>query len=237
MMHKKNTLHPFEGGENEASLEFFAHRNDAAFIVTASHSKKRPDNLVLTRMFDNHVFDMVELSIVGFQSIRSIAGPTCAVGMKPAFVFNGELFEQREDYKKLQNLLLDFFRGHVVESINLTGLESVISVTATPEKILFRVYRIFLKNSGTRTPLIELQLMGPSIDWVVGRTRFASSELMKQALKKPKELKPKKEKNISTTPLGETKGRVHVGQQKLDQIQVRKVKALKKTRSEKQNDQ
>ena len=39
--------------------------------------------------------------------------------MKPLFVFNGELFEQREEYKKLKNMLLDFFRDEVAESVNL----------------------------------------------------------------------------------------------------------------------
>ncbi|PJF18254.1 Ribosome production factor 2 [Paramicrosporidium saccamoebae] len=237
MMFKKNAVHPFEGGESEATLEFFSQRNDAAFVMLATHSKKRPDNLVLTRMFDHHVLDMIELGIADFQSIKSIAGPTCAVGMKPAFVFNGELFEQRDEYKMLQSMLLDFFRGHVVDSVNLAGIESVISVTATADKVLFRVYRIFLKKSGTKVPLIELQLMGPSIDWVIGRTRFASPELMKQALRQPKEAKPKKEKNVNTTALGETLGRVHVGQQKIDTIQVRKVKALKKSRVEKAQEQ
>lgn len=46
----------------------------------------------------------------------------------------------------LKNLILDFFRGMEVDTINLTGLSYVISVTAigdeTQEKpvVLFRVY-------------------------------------------------------------------------------------------------
>lgn len=227
MLAKKNALHPFEGGKDEASLEFLAQRKDAAFALMATHSKKRPHTLLLTRFFDGRVMDMVELGISNFQSIQAIGGPTCAVGMKPAFVFSGELFEQREEYKKVQNLLLDFFRGRVVDTINLAGLQSVISVTATEEALHFCVYRVLLKRSGTRTPLIQLQLMGPSMDLKVGRTRFAAPELLKQALRQPRELNPKKKKNVTTTALGETMGRVHMGNQKLDQIQTRKLKAFK----------
>lgn len=236
-LQKNNPLHPFEGGEDVASLEFLAERNDAAFLMLASHSKKRPHNLLMTRFFDGHILDMLELAVVDYVSVREIGGATCAVGMKPAFVFNGELFEQREEYKKVQNMFLDFYRGQVVEKINLSGLESVISLTALPDRLLFRVYRIVLKKSDTRdVPLVELQLMGPSIDFVVGRTRFAAPELMKQALRVPKELKPKKVKNVSTTSLGQTLGRVHVGDQKLDKIQTRKLKGLKNKRAREDQD-
>lgn len=230
MLQKKNAMHPFEGGEMESSLEFVVQRNDASLAVLAVHSKKRPNSLVIARMFDHHVLDMVELSIVRFESIKQLNSKTCAVGLKPAFVFSGELFEQRREYKLLQNMLLDFYRGHVVEAVNLAGLESVVSVTATPACVMFRVYRVLLKQSDSPTPAVELELMGPAIDWVVGRTRFASDELMRQALRQPKELRPTKTKNISKNPLGDTLGRVHVGQQKLDQIQTRKLKGLNKNR-------
>ena len=233
MMCRKNALHPFEGGENETTLEFMSQRNDAAFLLLATHSKKRPDNLVFIRTFDYHVLDMIELGITAFESIRSIGGPTCAVGLKPGFIFNGELFEQNPDYNLVQTMLLDFFRGQVVDEVNLGGLESVISVTAVEGgRILFRVYRVMLKKSGLRTPLIELKLMGPSIDFSIGRVRAAAPELVRQSLKKPKEVAPKKKKNITTTELGETMGRVHVGNQKIEEIQTRKLKALKKSRKE-----
>jgi ribosome production factor 2 len=74
--------------------------------------------------------------------------------------------------------------------------------------------------------------MGPSIDMKIGRTRFASDQLMKLALKMPKELDPKKIKNISTNALGETTGRIHMQKQDFDSLQSRKVKALKKRKVE-----
>lgn len=234
MLQKKNAIHPFDGGENETTLDFLSQRNDAAFVLIATSSKKRPDSLVMIRFFDNHILDMVELGISNFQSIAKVGGSTCAVGSKPALLFNGELFEQSEQLRKVRNLFMDYFRGPVVESLHLTGLETVISMTAVAEDlILLRVYRILLKKSGTRTPRIEVQLMGPAMDLSLGRTRWASDDLMRQAMCQPKEARPKKKKNVTTTALGETMGRVHVGQQRLDQIQTRKVKALRKSNMEK----
>jgi ribosome production factor 2 len=64
MFSKKNALHPFE---DPHPLEFYSERNQAAFIVLASHSKKRPHSLVFARMYDGQLLDMIE---VGLESIR-----------------------------------------------------------------------------------------------------------------------------------------------------------------------
>lgn len=55
---------------------------------------------------------------------------------------------------------------------------------------------------------------------------------MKQACRKPKELKVTKKKNISTDGLGTTHGRIHVGKQDVSNLQTRKMKGLKKTPEE-----
>lgn len=191
-------------------------------------------------MFDHHILDLVEFTITDLLTIQQVKGPTCAVGQKPCFVFCGHLWEQNPDYKKVQNVLLDFFRGTVVDEINLSGLETVVMVTADNEesgKFYLRVYKVALKKSGTRQPRVELELMGPSLDLKLGRTRFASEQLMKQALKVPKELAPRKVKNIETTSLGETVGRIHMQKQDFDSLQSRKVKALKKRKHEPEQEQ
>lgn len=55
---------------------------------------------------------------------------------------------------------------------------------------------------------------------------------MKEACRKPKELKSTKKKNVSTDAFGNTHGRIHLGKQKIDKIQTRKMKGLKKTAAE-----
>lgn len=70
--------------------------------------------------------------------------------------------------------------------------------------------------------------IGPSFDLVLRRSRVASDSLRKDALSQPKTTKPKKQKNISTTSLKETMGRIHIPDQKIDQIVSKKPKGLKR---------
>ena len=46
---------------------------------------------------------------------------------------------------------------------------------------------------------------------------------MKRALKQPRELKPTKKKNVSTTALGDTVGQIHMERQDYSKLQTRKV--------------
>ena len=50
-------------------------------------------------------------------------------------------------------------------------------------------FRILLKKSASKLPRVELEEIGPSIDFKLQRTKLASSDLFKKACKKPKELK------------------------------------------------
>lgn len=232
MYKRKNILRPFE---DETPLEFFSKKSDASLFMFGSHSKKRPDNLVLGRMFDFHVSDMIELGIQNFKSMLEFSGAKCAVGTKPCILFAGEPFDQELEYKRLKNLFIDFFRGPVVEQVRLAGMEHVIMITAQDGKIYLRNYKILLKKSGSRTPRVELEEMGPSLDLVIRRTKLASDDLYKQSLKVPKAAKIKKKKNISRDPFGSKLGRIHMQKQDLGKLQTRKVKALKVSKKDKAN--
>uniref|UniRef100_A0A8C5K3Q0 Ribosome production factor 2 homolog n=1 Tax=Jaculus jaculus TaxID=51337 RepID=A0A8C5K3Q0_JACJA len=121
----------------------------------------------------------------------------CPEGTKPLLIFAGDDFDVTEDYRRLKNLLIDFFRGPTVPNVRLAGLEYVLHFTALNGKVYFRSYKLLLKKSGCRTPRIELEEMGPSLDLVLRRTHLASDDLYKLSMKMPKALKPKKKKNIS----------------------------------------
>ncbi len=58
---------PFE--DQAVSLEKLAGKEDAALFAFGSHSKKRPDNLVLGCMFDGHLLDMHELGVANFKAL------------------------------------------------------------------------------------------------------------------------------------------------------------------------
>ncbi|KAK2533872.1 Rpf2 [Columba livia] len=227
---KKNITRPFE---DQTSLEFFSKKSDCSLFLFGSHNKKRPNNLIIGRMFDYHVLDMIELGIEKFVSLKDVKNSKCPEGTKPMLIFAGDVFEVNEEYRRLKSLLIDFFRGPSVPSIRLAGLEYVLHFTAVDGKIYMRSYKVLLKKSGCKIPRIELEEMGPSLDLVMRRTHLASDDLYKLSLKQPKALKPKKKKNISHDVFGTTYGRIHMQKQDLGKLQTRKMKGLKKRPAEK----
>jgi ribosome production factor 2 len=110
-------------------------------------------------------------------------------------------------------------------------MEHVISVTCVGTLIHFRTYSISLSKVGLSSPRVELQEMGPSFDFTIGRVRYATPETEKESKMIPQEVRPKKEKNVSRNELGEQFGRVHLGKQDLSGLQTRKMKGLKRKRN------
>src|SRR5579859_796221 len=115
-------------------------------------------------------------------------------------VFCGPLFDMHPRYMHFKNLMLDFFRGQTVSSMELDGLQHVIVISAGEQKndpsttkedlpkIMFRTYLIQSKKvAGSKIPKVELDEMGPRMDLTLGRWQEAREELMSMALKKPKE--------------------------------------------------
>uniref|UniRef100_A0A8C5Q5D2 Ribosome production factor 2 homolog n=1 Tax=Leptobrachium leishanense TaxID=445787 RepID=A0A8C5Q5D2_9ANUR len=227
---KKNMTRPFE---DQTSLEFFSKKSDCSMFVFGSHNKKRPNNLIFGRMFDFHVLDMIELGVEKFVPLKDFKCSKCPEATKPLLIFAGDSFEVNEEYRRLKNLLIDFFRGPLVTAVRLAGLEHVLHFTAVEGKIFMRSYRVLMKKSGCRTPRIELEEMGPSFDFVMRRTHLASDDLYKQSMKRPKAAVIKKKKNISQDTFGTTYGRIHMQKQDLGKLQTRKVKALKKRPADK----
>jgi len=120
-----------------------------------------------------------------------------------------------------------FFRGRVVENINLTGLDHVIVLTANGENSFhFRHFSIHFKKSGDRVPIVELVETGPSIDFIVRRNKFGDPDLRKQTLAP----KHKKKKHLRTNELKETFANVHIPKQDIVDLNktVKRTKALKK---------
>lgn len=228
MMGKKNDIHVFE---DENNVEFLTQKNDASLFMVGSSTKKRPNNLIFGRTFDGHILDIMEF---GFSHFKGIDAFKCkskkAPGSKPCFVFTGDLWESNEMFMKLKNILIDIFRGTIVESVNVKGLDHVIVCTAFNDKVFFRSYSVDFKKASDSHPRVELEEMGPRFDLEFRRHKFASADLMKVATKKPKGLAPKKIKNISRDELtGDKLGRIHIDRPDIYTMQSRRVKALRKT--------
>lgn len=71
MFNKKNDITPFD---DPSSLEFFSAKNDASLFVVGSNQKKRRDNLVWVRMFDNQVLDMLEMGVLNSYPMSHFKG-------------------------------------------------------------------------------------------------------------------------------------------------------------------
>uniref|UniRef100_A0A1I7XHC5 Ribosome production factor 2 homolog n=1 Tax=Heterorhabditis bacteriophora TaxID=37862 RepID=A0A1I7XHC5_HETBA len=223
---RRNPIHPFE---DETPLEKFSNKFDTSLFLFGSNSKKHPNSLTFGRMHDGQLLDMAELSITNYVPASQFEVPKMTLGSKPCIILEGTEFESEPTLKRIGNLLIDWFRGPVIDTIRLQGLESVVSFTAKENNIYMRVYRVVLKKSAVVVPRVELVEMGPSIDFVVDRKKLANESLFKAACRKPKALIAKRRKNMAEDVFGNQLARVHIGKQNTDAIQTRKVKALKKT--------
>jgi len=121
---RKNDILPFE---DINSLEFLCEKNQCALFCLGTHSKKRPDNIIMGRTFDGHLLDMYEFGIKDYQGIHDFTGTKKRIGSKPVMVFLGDQWESDSQYQRISNLLLDFFRADKCEKISLKGMDHTIS--------------------------------------------------------------------------------------------------------------
>lgn len=253
-LNKKNeNIHPFE---DPTSLEFLAGKNDCALVCFATHSKKRPNNISLLRLFDGKMLDMVELLLITTaEQLKEEDGKLqIGVEMKPMIVFAGSQWEdnsaseQATLFRQLKSTFLDLFQGEEISSIDVAGLQYVLFIAAGETNSLsadlndpsnrpvihLRWYRVRTMRSNTpKVPRVELDQIGPSFDFRVGRFKLADPGLLKEAMKhgrRPGEARSKK--NIETDSMGDKLGRIHLGRQNLDELQTRKMKGLKRSRDE-----
>jgi len=150
-----------------------------------------------------------------------------AIGSKPCFIISGSDFDNDEVLKMTANIFVDFFRGSVIDNINLSGIDHVIALTAkNSTSFHFRHYSVHMKKSEDRVPKVELEEIGPSIDFAIRRNKFAVGDLRKQTLAPKK----KKKKHIKTNELKEYVSNVHIPNQKIEDVNktVKRTKALKR---------
>jgi ribosome production factor 2 len=249
LLTKKNKIVAFDDVEGQQSLEFLTTKNDCALFALASTNKKRPNNLVMGRTFDHQILDMVELGILRYKSIQDYGGsvPKKRIGSKPLMLFLGDLWQDDASCKKMQNLLIDFYRGDVVEKLIVSGIDHLLVFVATqpPEdtsnpnltndpKLIIHQHTYFCKlkknpnDPSSRTPIPHLVPCGPDTTMQIRRSQFAAQDLWNLSLKQPQGLKKKKKKNHTTNIFGETVGRLHLEAQDVNKMGGRKSKALRR---------
>ena len=239
-MNKKNeNIHPFE---NVESLEFLALKNECGVVVWGSSSKKRPNTITILRIFDGRLLDMVELLLLPMLEESTENKLEIGVEMKPMILFAGSMWddsstsEQGQIYATIKSLFLDIFSGEDIRTIDVEGLQHMLIIAAgEPEVgqnpvIHLRWYKVRTRRSGQKVPRVELDEVGPRVDFRVGRFKEAEAAAMKEALKRAKRPdEARKRKNIETDLVGDKTGRVHLGRQDLGTLQTRKMKGLKRS--------
>jgi len=229
-------VYPFETGKT-GLLETMARRNDCSLFALGSHTKKRPHNLVLGRMFDSQLLDVFELGVESLTLPHELdprPSVSAGVGLKPAIVFTGDVnFEATKETQVLKNFLLDFFRGEDLDELDVPTLDRVIvlSLHADGKALSFRQYRPRWMRSKAHPllPRVELDEIGPRMEWTLRRSQLASDELAKAALRRSRHGVEKKKKNISReSALGDTVGRIHVGKQDMGNLVLARPKALRR---------
>jgi ribosome production factor 2 len=223
-------------------LEFFSEKNDASILVFGSTSKKRPHTLTCVRAFGHKVLDMLELHLQpeSFRTLSQFKNKKCAVGLKPMLLFAGTPFESpvSNEYTLAKSFFIDFFKGEPADKVDVEGLQYMVSIsvrdTVDGEEakplIHFRVYLIRTKKSGQKLPRVEVEEMGPRMDFRVGRMKEPDESVLKEAMRKARTTQERPKKNIQTDIVGDKIGRIHLGKQDLKELQTRKMKGLKRSR-------
>ncbi|KAK4128594.1 Brix-domain-containing protein [Parathielavia appendiculata] len=249
---KKNPVHPFE---DASSLAFFSEKNDCSLLLFGSSSKKRPHTITFVRTFDYKILDMLEfyLDAETFRSIAQFKNEKVPVGTRPLMVFAGTAFESPvpNAFTMAKSMLIDFFRGETSDKIDVEGLRYCVVVTADEPTasetasgddpaakpvLRLRVYTIRTKRSGQKLPRVELEEHGPRMDFRLGRIQEPDEAMLKEAMRKPKTTEERTKKNISTDIMGDKIGRIHTGKLDLSELQTRKMKGLKRSRDQHDED-
>lgn len=83
-LRKSHDIYPFD---DVGQLEQLAVKQDCSLFAMGTHQKKRPDNLVLGRLFAGHLLDMFEFGVLNFQPISAFVSKAVSTQIKPLLVF------------------------------------------------------------------------------------------------------------------------------------------------------
>jgi len=215
--------------DDPQNAEYLCEKNDCNLFCLGSTSKKHQFRLIFGRTFDNALLDAYEFEVENYRPRNEFASvPPSALGSKPLIVLQGPTFDATEASRRLKNMLTDFFSGPKAPQLCLQGIDHAIVMTAVESHvgcgptIRFRHYRLDYVKTGSEVPRVEIRELGPSFNLRLGRSKLPDADRLKAAMKVPKEVsgaaKTKATKNVSTSALAETRGRIFVESQDLKKL-------------------
>lgn len=84
--------------------------------IKHSSSKKRPDNVVMGRLYDDQILDMIEFGVKQYKSLHEFKNEKIGIMCKPCLVFNGDQWAKSEELRRAKSLLVDMFHVEDVSS-------------------------------------------------------------------------------------------------------------------------
>nr|BAN64270.1 Brix domain containing protein [Babesia bovis] len=244
---RSESLNIHVGEHNHRIAEMVSNRMGCGLYVVASSNKKRPLSLGFGRLYDGKILDCCHLRALKYVPFDFFKGPNdleISHNSYPLVVAQGAHFgEESGRMRTIRDILLDFFRPPQTGCVSLENINQVLVLTsvdgegdqpgAQPQRILLRRYQINLNKSSDdpKLPHVSLTEIGPHIDLEVLDCMEADADTFKHATavaRKPQKLVTgvdtehsmpvKRRKNVSTTALGHTQGRVYINRQSLDKL-------------------
>lgn len=108
-LNNKNDFLPFE---NQKELLFLSQKNLCPLIVMTIGCKKRPNGLIIGRVYDQQVLELFEFEVLNCHGEIEKTFNQISDIVKPIFMCNGEQFEFNDDMSRLRNLMHDLFIQH-----------------------------------------------------------------------------------------------------------------------------
>jgi len=132
---KPNSLYlpaPVEGGQMQgnAFVEKTCAKMGASMFGYGSHTKKRPDHLVLGRLFSGQVLDTFQFRVLSAGPPLGATRRLPQLGSMTAFVFLGKFWQSDRYLTQFKNYLIDSFGIRHSKTLLVDSVETVLVSTA-----------------------------------------------------------------------------------------------------------
>ena len=86
VLHLRRT-HDINAFEDVGMVEQMAVKSDCSLFALGTHQKKRPDNLILGRLFSSHLLDMFEFRVSNYVPANKFQIKEIDYAIKPILLF------------------------------------------------------------------------------------------------------------------------------------------------------
>ncbi|CAL5974762.1 Brix_domain containing protein [Hexamita inflata] len=234
---------------DKAQIQQLSKTTDSSLFVHISHTKKRQDNVIFGRMFDHEVAEMFEFQLQTYIGLQDVSSKKPMPQCKPILLFQGDGFNNDDDFRKIKSILQDTFKGRNYDKLSRDALQWVIAFTANnlTDKIIVRSYVI---NDVTNTTMkqveepVHLTPMGFQFE-LIRRRREVNALLVQKSMVFEEKRKRKDgetvnaekiEKGIETDEIGRKFAAVHVGMADVKDLNLRKFKGFKEAQLSDESD-